>query len=252
MSQPYIADFELERLALGELSANEAQNLQALLEQDTEAQARFKAIVASNDDILQSHPVSEVKREVESRLRQLKGNEALAPTTSFSQKWIRWAVVAACAVFAVVLVQPDLDEGNGIRMKGMESYLVTHKVVGNGLERLKAGALAQAGDRLQVSIVGAAGQFAVVCSIDGHGQVTQHFPTDGEFAKVTESPFNLPNSYELDDAPGFERFILFTSSKPLSVEVMLERVRESNPQADAQILDLPEDVYQSSWVVKKP
>ena len=33
MSQPYIADFELERLALGELSANEAQNLQALLEQ---------------------------------------------------------------------------------------------------------------------------------------------------------------------------------------------------------------------------
>mgnify|MGYP001399693637 CR=1 FL=1 len=68
MSQPYIADFDLERLALGELSANEAQNLQALLEQDTEAQARFKAIVASNDDILQSYPVSEVKREVESRL----------------------------------------------------------------------------------------------------------------------------------------------------------------------------------------
>ena len=113
--------------------------------------------------------------------------------------------MAACAVFAVVLVQPDLDEDNGIRMKGMESYLVTHKVVGNGLERLKAGALAQAGVDCG-DIVGAAGQFAVVCSIDGNGQVTQHFPTDREFAKVT-SLLSLPNSYELDDTR-FERFLL--------------------------------------------
>ena len=141
--------------------------------------------------------------------------------------------------------QRDPHEGDGVLSRDPQGG-------GQWAREIKGRGLAQAGDRLQVSIVGAAGQFAVVCSIDGHGQVTQHFPTDGEFAKVTESPFNLPNSYELDDAPGFERFILFTSSQPLSVEVMLERVRRSNPQADAQILDLPEDVYQSSWVVKKP
>ena len=252
MSQPYIADFDLERLALGELSEDEAKTLQRALDNDTDAMARFHAIAASNDDILQAHPVADVKREVESRLRQLKGNEALEAKASFSQKLMRWAVVAACAVFAVVMVRPDLDEDSGVRMKGMESYLVVHKVAGNGLERLNAGALAQAGDRLQVSIVGSADQFAVVFSMDGNGQVTQHFPVDGESAKLTESPFNLPNSYELDDAPGFERFVLFTSSQPLSVDAMRGYVRGLTHEADAQIVNLPGGVYQASWIVKKP
>tara|TARA_Y100000589_G_scaffold25783_1_gene21275 strand:- start:192 stop:950 length:759 start_codon:yes stop_codon:yes gene_type:complete len=252
MSQPYIADFDLERLALGELSEGEAQALQGALDKDAEALARFQAIAASNEDILKAHPVADVKREVESRLRQLKGNEALEAKASFSQQLMRWAVVAACAVFAVVMVRPGLDEDPGVRMKGMESYIVVHKVVGNGLERLNAGVLAQEGDRLQLSIVGAVDQYAVVCSVDGNGQVTQHFPVGGESTKLVESPFNLPNSYELDDAPGFERFVLFTSSEPLSVEAMLGYVRGMSLAADASMADLPKGVYQASWVVKKP
>ena len=252
MNQPFIADFDLERLALGELPDAEAQSLKVALEKDAEALARFNAIAASNEDILRTHPVGDVKREVESRLRQLKGNEALEAKPGFAQQLMRWAVVAACAVFAVVMVRPDPDQASGVRMKGMESRLVVHQVAQAGLERLNAGAVAQAGDRLQLSVVGAAEQHAVVCSLDGNGQVTLHFPMDGASTKLLDSPFNLPNSYELDDAPGFERFVLITSSNPISVDAILGYVRGMSPQADAQIEGLPAGLYQSSWTVKKP
>jgi anti-sigma factor RsiW len=252
MTQPYIADFDLERLALGELADEEASALQAALQRDAEALARFNNIAASNDDILKMHPVDDVKREVESRLRQVKGSEALAAKTSFTQRLMRWSVVAACAVLAVVMVLPEVEEESGYRMKGMASYLVAHKVSSGGLERLDADGLVQAGDRLQLSVVGAAEQYAVVCSLDGNGEVTLHFPMDGESTKLTESPSNLPNSYELDDAPGFERFVLITSSKPLQVEDILGKIRTMGAVPDARVGGLPEGVHQSSLVVKKP
>ena len=252
MTQPYIADFDLERLALGELADAEAAALQAALKADAEALARFNAISVSNDDILKTHPVEEVKREVESRLRQLKGNEALADKSSFTQRLMRWSVVAACAVLAVVLVLPEADEEPGYRMKGVASYLVAHKVSSDSLERLEAGALAQEGDRLQISVVGAAEQYAVVCSLDGNGQVTLHFPMDGEAGKITESPSNLPNSYELDDAPGFERFVLITSSKPLQVDEVVAKIRNMSMAPDAKAEGLAEGSHQWSLVVKKP
>lgn len=252
MTQPYIADFDLERLALGELADAEAGALQAALKLDTEALERFNAIAASNDDILKMHPVDEVKREVESRLRQLKGNESLAEESSFTQRLMRWSVVAACAVLAVVMVLPEMDEEPGYRMKGMESYLVAHKVSSDSLERLEAGALAQEGDRLQLSVVGAAEQYAVVCSQDGNGQVTLHFPVNGESTKLTESPLNLPNSYELDDAPGFERFVLVTSSTPLQVDEVVAKVRNMSMAPGARVEGLAEGSHQWSLVVKKP
>ena len=129
---------------------------------------------------------------------------------------------------------------------------MVHQVAAAGHERLNAGSVAQAGDRLQLSVVGAAEQHAVVCSLDGNGQVTLHFPMDGSSTKLTESPFNLPNSYELDDAPGFERFVLITSSNPISVDAILGYVRGMSPEADAQIEDLPAGLYQASWTIKKP
>ena len=161
MTQLYIADFDLERLALGELGDNEAHALQEALQKDEEALARFHAIAASNDDILKTHPVADVKREVESRLRQLKGNEALEAKPSFTQQLMRWAVVAACAVFAVVMVRPGLDDGSGVRMKGMASYLVVHKVANGGLERLNAGELAKQASTRKVGqgLVGAGWRF---------------------------------------------------------------------------------------------
>lgn len=252
MTQPYIADFDLERLALGELAGEEASKLQAALQQDEDALARFNHIAASNDDILKTHPVDEVKREVETRLRQLKGNEALAEESSFTQRLMRWSVVAACAVLAVVMVLPEADEEPGYRMKGMESYLVAHKVSRDSLERLDAGVLAQEGERLQLSVVGAADQYAVVCSQDGNGQVTLHFPVNGESGKIAESPSNLPNSYELDDAPGFERFVLITSSKPLQVDEVVAKVRTMSMAPGARVEGLAEGTHQWSLIVKKP
>ena len=75
---------------------------------------------------------------------------------------------------------------------------------------------------------------------------------DGASTKLTESPFNLPNSYELDDAPGFERFVLITSSDPISVDAILGYVRGMSPEVDSQIEGLPEGLHQAFWTVKKP
>ena len=60
----------------------------------------------------------------------------------------------------------------------------------------------------------------MLLSIDGAGRVTLHLPDErarsaAPLRAVREIP--LPSAYELDDAPGFERFVLVTSPAPFSV-----------------------------------
>ena len=59
----------------------------------------------------------------------------------------------------------------------------------------------------------------MVVSLDGSGVLTRHFPIDGfEPLLKNEGLYTLPFSYELDDAPYYEKFYLITSETPLNID----------------------------------
>ena len=58
----------------------------------------------------------------------------------------------------------------------------------------------------------------------------------------------LAQAYELDDAPGFERFYLVTADEPFAVESVVDATRRAG--ADGP-LDLPAAMDQSSVVLEK-
>jgi hypothetical protein len=96
----------------------------------------------------------------------------------------------------------------------------------------------------------------VIVSIDGRGVLTRHLPAHGgQAVPLDPGPATLPESYELDDAPAFERFYLVTADAPFPVETVVEAVmrRHARPEGaggDGR-LDLPPSLEQSTFVLRK-
>ena len=125
-------------------------------------------------------------------------------------------------------------------------------------ERLSDGARAARGDLLQLAYAaGRDGRYGVLLSIDGAGRVTQHLPETGAGAAATlRSPneIHLPTAYELDDAPGFERFVLVSSTQPFPVAAALDAARSlagQGPRARTAPLPLSPDFHQTSVLLQK-
>jgi len=105
------------------------------------------------------------------------------------------------------------QEGGGLRV-----FLLT----ADGVAVLADGAPAHAGDRIQLTY-DARAPHGVIWSVDSRGVRSLHFPSapcdSTALGEGRSRP--LPFSWELDDAPGSERFYFTTSSQPLDpVRVM--------------------------------
>lgn len=66
-----------------------------------------------------------------------------------------------------------------------------------------------------------ANEYGVIFSVDGNGNITRHFPENTWQAghleqRNDETPLDF--SYELDNAPDFECFIMVTSKKQFSLD----------------------------------
>jgi hypothetical protein len=93
-------------------------------------------------------------------------------------------------------------------------------------ELLPDGAHSARGDLLQLAYDQAPeGLHGLLVSIDGAGKVTQHLPEEGASQATPLTSLRevrLPSAYELDDAPGFERFLLVTATQPFAIKVVLD------------------------------
>lgn len=256
-----IPDWKLERILLGEESD------EGLGPDD---RARLEALRASNEEILARHPPRLVADRIERELR--RGGTAAARATPAPKAppfWLRPAFVAAPALagLAVVflLAKPGgevvapLDDGPEItREKGdVRASLVVHRRSAAGPERLASGAAVKAGDVLQLSYAAAGTTHGVIVSVDGGGAATLHHPErpglSTALAGDGETP--LAEAYELDAAPGFERFFLVTSPAPIDVAAVLGAARAlaADPAAarEGKLL-LPDGLTQTSVIVVKP
>jgi len=168
--------------------------------------------------------------------------------------WLAAPLAAVTALLLAVLLRPD--QADQTRIKG-DATLLVYRDRGGQPELLKSGATAQAGDTLQLAYARARKAYGMIVSIDGVGKVTLHLPErDGEAARlVRDKRTELPHSYELDAAPGFERFFLVSSDAPFSTSLVMEAARTLTARGDLSRTDslpLPRGLEQTSFLVTKP
>ncbi len=142
--------------------------------------------------------------------------------------------------------------------RGLIPHLEIDRKATTRVDRLVTGAQVGAGDIVQVSYVAAGNRFGVVVSVDGRGGVTLHHPASPhDVPRVRargETP--LPYAFELDDAPGFERFFFVTGARvsldPASVVEAAHALVSSGPGAAwVDPLPLPAELGQSSFLLRK-
>lgn len=259
MSEPRrVPELHREQLALGELAPERREALLAR----PETAAELAVLRAADAEILAEHPPARVLAEVRRRAAAMPRR---APT------WALWLTptLAAAAVAALVLTRPVEDvpkdslvarralaeDPGETRIKGLAPHLLVHRQEGERAVPLAEPAQARAHDRLQLSYVAAGARHGVVLSIDGNGVVTLHAPTSpsGSTALQQDGAVALPQSYELDAAPGFERFILVTAAGPIDVAAVERAARAlaGAPEAASAPLELPPGWQQRSFLVRK-
>ena len=254
-----IADLLLERFRLGELPEAQRQAVERRLAEDAEARARLERLAESDREVLSTYPP---ERLVGSIRRRAEHAQAVP---SRSRSPLLFAVPAfAAAALLLVLAQPPMTTGvpgeqvgglEDTRIKGMKPHLLAYRVSGRSAEFLPDGAATRAGNTLQLQYVGAGRRYGVVVSIDGRGQVTLHLPVSpGEASPLNlRGEVPLPRAYQLDDAPGFERFFFVTSDSPFATGQVLEasRALAAKPDAARDFLALPAGLDQSTLLLRK-
>ncbi|MCB9743589.1 MAG: hypothetical protein H6740_13395 [Alphaproteobacteria bacterium] len=246
----------VERLRRGELSAEQAAELRARLAEEPGGLERLDALAASDAEILERYP----PRVVAAAVRQRQAAARRAP-----QVWLGLVglgvAAAAAAALSLGTGQPETASvqypyagaqvEEGVRLKGMDARLQLHRLEPDGeVEPLVDGDHAQAGDRLQLGYIAAGEPFGAVISVDGRGVVTRHLPHGGDLAAslASSGAHALGDSYELDDAPDFERFFLVVGPEPFELAPVLDAA-EGLP-ADAP-LALPEGLSSVSITLVK-
>jgi len=257
-----IPDLILEQYRLGELAVAETEHVEQLLSADAALQRRLDALDESDAEISRAYPAAWVAQRVCARLPA-----AASPAA-------RWRVPLAFAAAAVVLLlfprewidmafrmvagpagqaTPDAD-----RIKGLQPSLAIYRRTAAGSEKLADGSVARAGDLLRVGYAGAGRGYGVILSIDGRGTVTLHLPPAGERAAplVSGGITLLEQAYELDEAPGWERFYFVTSDTPFDVAPIMTAARKASGGADGSrrppaTLAITSGLSQSAFSIQK-
>ena len=71
-------------------------------------------------------------------------------------------------------------------------------------------------------------EYGVIFSVDGNGNITRHFPENSWQAEALEHDFSeipLDFSYELDNAPDFECFIMVTSKQQFTLDDLEDKIK---------------------------
>jgi hypothetical protein len=114
-----------------------------------------------------------------------------------------------------ISMQPDAPTDKDWRSKG-EVDLILQTEKDGSLQPVTGSGTYAPGTRLRLSIPDSL-PWAAVYSIDTRGEMAQHWPLAGDTARPLRQGM-LPRSWELDDTPGKETFVLVWSDKPFHLE----------------------------------
>ncbi|MFC2142179.1 hypothetical protein ACFLR7_04520 [Acidobacteriota bacterium] len=259
-----IQTWEMERFVLGELPSSRMAEIHRLAETDPDLRERIASLQSSSRDILDRYPAEDIVPKI---LKRRKA-EAVPIEPEVRRKPTRWRyfLLATPAAAALVLVVAVFfrsgDPTLGTRIKGEETIdmtktqVIVYRKIDDQAEVLKNGDKASRGDLLQIAYVPAGQIYGVVFSIDGNGVVTLHYPERDEDSTLLdqESKTLLQTSYELDDAPRFERFFFVTSKSKIDAREILtsaQLLAGAPDEAGSGELTLPASQDQFSIILIK-
>jgi hypothetical protein len=243
-----ISDLLLEQYALGELSPEQQGKVREELERDPALRNRLTALSESDRRILQEYPAERVVPAIKERARGLR--RAGMPRWTVRALWALPVAAALVLAVSVGSFRPET------RMKGISPHLTVFVQASSGAIELAPGAVARQGQRIQLSYTASGAKYAAILSIDGRGTITWHLPPGGGGTSPSVEPQGrtvLPRSYELDDAPRFERFFFVYGAGAFSLADVQAAAQSlaARGTADAAALSLPRGVEQVSFLLKK-
>ena len=245
-------DWLVERVALDEVPATSRDRVEQA--DPAELADRVAALRADNAAELATYPAGPAVAQIEARVATSKRKRRNLVLGAMS--------VAAVAAVAIIVFRPEwtpqrADETEVTRVKGA-TRLLAFRLIGDQVEKLGADAIVHAGDLIQLRYNAGGQKYGLIASIDGAGAVTLHYPAaedaSPDATAIAPKPTALPNAYQLDDAPRFERFFFITCDDPIDVKRSLEALRERAQRGDAATawLEMPEGMRQWSLRLRKP
>ncbi|HVO39769.1 MAG TPA: hypothetical protein VMV03_12135 [Spirochaetia bacterium] len=253
-----VSDLLLEQFILGELPADQAERIRSELDRDPALRARRDAIQSSDREILNRYPPSQVAGAIREKLLRER------PTQGRDSRTLPFVIglpaAAALLVFLSLFVIRERLPVSDARMKGLSTHLAVFRKTAQGAEELRSGSLAGKGEIIQLSYTAGEARYGVILSVDGRGATTWHLPPGyrggprSAPALDRQAQVILPAAYELDDAPGFERFFFVSASTPFDVAEVARAahmIASRAGSADAAQLSLPSGLSQVSLLLKK-
>ncbi len=252
-----IPDILIEQAALGELSEEKMDELR----RECDLDARIAEIQASNREILHRYPVHEISAQIKTRADK----QEREPDRIIQGVFRLGLPLAAAAALFVAVGLPAIhntrrfsdDAGAmGVRIKGQQPEIKVYRQTSDGAEELKNEDTVYENDLLQVSYIAAGAAYGVILSIDGSGAVTLHHPGGviGDQQLANGGEYALPFSYQLDNAPRFERFYFISGNEEIPMDLLMseaERVAMSRTGLWADKFHLPEQFRQESLLLLK-
>ena len=258
-----VPDFLIEQAALGELSTIELDALR----KECDLEARIAELELSNREILETYS----PKEMADRIRFRAQAEASASHSSgesgprIVKGLFRVALpLAAAAALFIAVGLPSVqerpvtggDDAVGVRLKGMEPSMRIYRRSGDEALRLENRQEVRENDLLQISYLASGSSYGVIFSIDGRGVVTLHHPDtlQGDQRLAADGEYALPFSYQLDDAPGFERFYFISGSEEIPMDLVMDeakRVAASRTGSWVDAFRIPDKFAQQSILLIK-
>ena len=197
----------------------------------------------SDEEILNTYSVEAMRAAVAGKLAGNKTEEKAAAPVILKFPVTRIVSYAAAAVLLAALIIPAGLKNTKVgasrapteRVKGAapsnassEPQIKLYRQQGREIQALNNGDFAHSGDIIQITYNAGSDAYGVIFSVDGNGNITRHFPENSwNAAQMLRSNDEIPLdfSYELDNAPDFECFILVTSKNEFSLEDIDSKIK---------------------------
>ena len=192
----------------------------------------------SDEEILNTYTVQSMKAAVAGKLAA----DTINKSRTFNFPVYKIVSYAAAAVLLAALIIPvslrntriganraptERVKGNIVAPSAKDPQLKLYRKKGREIQALNNGDFARSGDVIQITYNAGRGEYGVIFSVDGNGNITRHFPENSwKSAQLDQRSDEIPLdfSYELDNAPDFECFILVTSKKQFSLEDLENKI----------------------------